>query len=254
MDLKSPMSEKSFNTYPNKRVSSGIKGLDEMLGGGFPSGHIIVVIGDSGTGKTTLALQFIFDGLLKGESAIYITIEEEKESIISNAANYGWDMEKYIQQNKLGFLKLDLSDISTAARQVQTQLPLLINSFGAKRMVIDSITLFDMVFEDYIEKRIRLVGLNSAVKKAGITAIYTAESSVENPNHSKNGVVEYTADGIIVLHQDYSARKIKLNMRVIKMRRTWHEREFRLYEITGHGIDVHEVSFVQEMDIIKGLE
>ncbi len=232
------MSEKSCSE--DKRVSTGLKGLDEMLSGGFPEGHIIVVIGDSGTGKTTFALQYILDGLAKGETGIYITIEEDKESIISNALHYGWDVENYTTQNKLAFLKLDLSDISTAARQVQTQLPILINTFGARRLVIDSITLFDMVFEDYIEKRIRLVGLNSAVRKAGITAIYTAEASEENPNHSKNGVVEYTADGIIILRQDEIDRKIRSSVRVVKMRRTWHEREYRPYEITEHGIVVHQ--------------
>lgn len=161
----------------NKRVSSGITGLDEMLGGGIPPGHIVVVIGDAGTGKTTLAIQYIHDGLCRGESCIYISIEEERESIISTAASYGYDLKKSIEDRKLEILKLDLSDIKTTARRMKIDLPELIKSFGANRLVIDSITLFSMMFDDPIERRIRLVDLNKTIKKAGITALYTSEIS-----------------------------------------------------------------------------
>ncbi len=233
------MSEKLYKNILNGRVSSGVKGLDEMLSGGFPSGHITVVVGDSGTGKTTLALQYILDGLHKGESGLYISIEEEKESLISTAATYGWNLEKYIEENKLKFLKLDLSDIKMTVRRVINDLPVLIKSFGAKRLVIDSITLFSMMFNDSIERRIRLAGLNKAIKKAGITALYTSEINLDNPIHSKDGIVEYASDGVLFLQQNHNSHSIKLNMRVIKMRRTQHDRLYRPYEITGNGVVVY---------------
>ncbi|GFO97942.1 hypothetical protein ig2599ANME_2153 [groundwater metagenome] len=157
-DLKYQMLERSSKMIRNERVSSGIDGLDEMLGGGFPSGHVVVVIGDSGTGKTTLVLQYIMEGLLNNEPGLYITIEEEKESLIATARAYGWDLEKYIKENKLALLKLDLSDIKTTARRIKSELPEIIKTFGTKRVVIDSITLFSMMFDDVTERRIRLVG------------------------------------------------------------------------------------------------
>jgi len=233
------MSERSFNKNSIERISSGVHGLDEMLGGGFPRGHIIVAIGGSGTGKTTLALHYILDGLLKGESGIYISIEEEKESLISAASAYGWNIEKYIKDNKLAILKLDLSDIKTTARRIKNELPELIRSFGAKRLVIDSITLFSMMFDDTIERRIRIFGLNSAIKKAGITALYTAEVNVDNPNYSKDGMIEYSADGVVFLQQNESEKNIKMIMRVIKMRKIQHDRLYRLYEITDKGLLVY---------------
>lgn len=238
-DLKFQMSERSYNNGPKDRVSSGVRGLDEMLGGGFPAGHIIVAMGGSGTGKTTLALHYIIDGLLKGESGIYITIEEEKESIISAASAYGWDLEKYIKDNKLAILKLDLSDIKTTARRVKSELPEIIRFFGAKRLVIDSITLYSIMFDDIIERRIRLFGLNKAIKKAGITALYTAEVNSQSQLNSKDGMVEYSADGVIFLQQNESEKNIKLVMRVIKMRKIQHDRLYRPYEITGKGILVY---------------
>ena len=238
-DLKCLMSEKLSEIIKSNRISSGIKGLDEMIGGGFPEGHIVVVIGDSGVGKTTFALQFLMDGLLKKEPAIYISIEEEKESLICSARIYGWDLEKYIKENKLAILNLDLSDIKTTARKIKTELPEFIESFGAKRMVIDSITLFSIMFDDVIERRIRLAGLIKAIRKAGITALFTAELNAESPLHSKDGIVEYSSDGVLIFAQNESERNIKLMMRVVKMRRIQHDRSYRPYDITNKGIVVY---------------
>jgi len=233
------MSEKLSNTIISNRISSGINGLDNMIGGGFPEGHIVVVIGDSGVGKTTFAMQFIMDGLVKKEPAIYISIEEEKESLIASAMVYGWDMEKYIKENKLAILNLDLSDIKTTARKIKTELPEFIESFGAKRMVIDSITLFSMMFDDVIERRIRLAGLIKAIRKVGITSLFTAELNTDSTRHSKDGIVEYTSDGVLIFAHNEVEKNIKLMMRVVKMRRVQHDRSYRPYEITNKGIVVY---------------
>src|SRR5574341_764024 len=222
MDSKCQISGKSYKMSLNGCISSGITGLDDMLGGGIPPGHIVVVIGDTGTGKTTLALQYISEGLRKGESAIYISIEEEKESILSTAFSYGWDLNKYIEEGKLKLLKLDLSDIKNTVRQVKHDFPEIIKSSDATRLVIDSMTLFSMTFDNPIERRVRLVDLNKTIKKAGITALYTSETDTENPFHSKDGIIEYSADGILFLQQSDIAKNIKLMVRVVKMRRTQH--------------------------------
>ncbi len=247
-DLKYQMLERSSKLIQNHRVSSGIEGLDEMLGGGFPAGHVVVVIGDSGTGKTTMVLQYIMEGLIKNEPGLYITIEEDKESIIATAKAYGWDIEKYINENKLALLKLDLSDIKTTARRIKSELPGIIKTYGTKRLVIDSITLFSMIFDDVTERRIRLLGLIKAIKKAGITALFTAEVNADNTLHSKDGIVEYSSDGVLLLQQNEFDKDIRSMMRVIKMRRIRHDRLYRPYEITDNGLLVfpNEMIF-QEM-------
>jgi KaiC domain protein len=247
-DLKYQMLERSSKMI--QRISSGIDGIDEMLGGGFPAGHVVVVIGDSGTGKTTLVLQYIMEGLKNNEPGLYITIEEEKESIIATARAYGWDIEKYIKENKLALLKLDLSDIKTAARQIKTELPEIIKTFGTKRLVIDSITLFSMMFDTVSERRIRLVDMIKAIKKAGITALFTAEVNADNTLHSKDGIVEYSSDGVLLLQQNELDRNIRLMIRVIKMRRIQHDRLYRPYEITDKGLVVFPNEMVfQEMGL-----
>ncbi|MFQ6059917.1 MAG: RAD55 family ATPase [Thermoplasmata archaeon] len=76
-------------------VKTGVEGLDELLGGGIPSGHVVAVLGGFGTGKTTLALQYIKRGLENGERCIFITLEESDDSIRENAKSFGWDLKEY---------------------------------------------------------------------------------------------------------------------------------------------------------------
>jgi KaiC domain protein len=246
LDSKYQILEKSYKMKSKGRVSTGIDGLDEMLEGGIPAGHIVVVIGDAGSGKTTLSLQYIYEGLCKGESCIYISIEEELESILSTAVSYGWDMRKYIETQKLEILKLDLTDIKTAARRIKVDLPELIKSLGATRLVIDSITLFGMMFDDPMERRIRLVDLNKTIKKMGITTLYTSETDIKNPFHSKDGIVEYSSDGILFLQQGETSNNIKMTLRILKMRRIMHDRMSRPYEISGTGIKVYPMEMVYD--------
>src|SRR3989440_11087074 len=92
---------------PSGFVLTGIDGLDEMLGRGVPTGHIITVLGSFGTGKTTFALQFLMQGLINGEKAIFISLEEDPESVIANAASFGWNLPTYIKGKKLHIVKLE---------------------------------------------------------------------------------------------------------------------------------------------------
>src|SRR5437016_12381616 len=93
-------------------VLTGIDGLDEMLGRGVPAGHIITVLGSFGTGKTTFALQFLMQGLINGEKAVFISLEEDVDSVIANAASFGWDLKRYLKEKKLHIVKLEPVDRS----------------------------------------------------------------------------------------------------------------------------------------------
>jgi KaiC/GvpD/RAD55 family RecA-like ATPase len=89
------------------RVKMGIAGLDEMLGGGVTPGHTVVVMGSFGTGKTTFGLSFARQGLSEGESAIFISLEEDEDSILANARSFGWDLKPYIDSKKLHLIRLE---------------------------------------------------------------------------------------------------------------------------------------------------
>jgi KaiC/GvpD/RAD55 family RecA-like ATPase len=88
-----------------KRVDVGVSGMEKLLSGGLPEGSPTLVSGSPGTGKTIFCLQFLQSGLLKGESGIYITFEETKESILTAAENFGWDFEGAIKNKKLEIIE-----------------------------------------------------------------------------------------------------------------------------------------------------
>src|SRR5438093_1621994 len=122
-------------------VLTGIDGLDEMLGRGVPAGHIITVLGSFGTGKTTFALQFLMQGLINGEKAVYISLEEDVDSVVANAESFGWDLKRYLKEKKLHIVKLEPVDAKTTVTRIRSELPDFIKRSGASRVAIDSISL-----------------------------------------------------------------------------------------------------------------
>lgn len=223
------------------RVKTGVQGLDEMLQGGLPENHIVVVMGSFGTGKTTLALQFIVEGLRNAEPCIFISLEEDKDSIMKNAASFGWDLTPAVEKKKLGVYKLEPVDAKTTVTRIKSDLPHFVKSFGAKRVVIDSVSLLNMMFADENDRRSNLFNLCGLLRSTGATAMLTAEVKDENPRSSRDGLAEYTADGVLLLQADESTEggEVQLTIRILKMRRTTHSRRVKPYSITDKGIVVH---------------
>jgi KaiC domain protein len=223
------------------RVKTGIAGLDEMLEGGLPKSHTVVVMGSFGTGKTTFGLQFLYEGLKQGDKGIYITLEEDERSIIDDAKSFGWDLKPAVDAKKLAIVKLEPTDAKTTISRVKSDLPDFVKSFGATRIVIDSISLLNMLFEAEHDKRSNLFNLAQMIKKTGATCLMTAEVKDDNPMASRDGLIEYTADGVISLRYDEPKDKseIQLTLRIVKMRRINHSRRVKPYSITNKGIEVH---------------
>jgi len=224
-----------------ERVRTGIDGLDEMLEGGLPRSQAVAVMGSFGTGKTTFALQFIQQGLKQGEKGIYISLEEDQESILGAARSFGWELAPYIEQKKLAIVKLEPNDAKTTITRIRSELPDFIKSFGASRIVLDSVSLLNLLFEADHEKRSNLFNLIQMIKRTGATCLMTAEVNDSNPNASRDGLVEYAVDGVIALRYEENKERaeVQLTVRVMKMRRIAHSRRVKPYAITGRGIEVH---------------
>src|SRR3954466_13950779 len=77
----------------DERANTGIEGLDDILNGGLPDGHLYLLEGDPGTGKTTIALQFLLEGVKQGEKALYVTLSESKHELLGVAESHGWSLE-----------------------------------------------------------------------------------------------------------------------------------------------------------------
>ena len=225
----------------DEKITTGVAGLDEMLTGGVPAGQIIALMGSCGTGKTTLSLQFIWSGLQLGEKGIFISLEEDEEAIINNAATYGWDIRPYLENKTLTLVKLEPSDAKSTISRINGELPSFIRNNDVKRVVFDSVSLLSMLFDNDSDRRAGLFDLCKHIKESGATAFFTAEVSSENPDISRDGLVEYVADGVILLRYNETSdgSDIQLSVRVVKMRRSSHSRRIKPYSITNKGIEVH---------------
>ena len=232
--------ERAAEASGNGLVMTGIDGLDVMLGGGVPRGHTVVVLGSFGTGKTTFGIQFLVQGLINGEKGIFISLEEDVDSIVASAAGFGWDLATPLKEKRLAIVKLEPADAKTTLTKVRSELPKFIRDFGADRVVVDSVSLLNMMFPDDVERRARLFALSHQIKSTGATALFTAETKDDNPRASRDGLVEYISDGVVVLQtREKESGDVQLAMQVMKMRRLKHTRSIKPYTIDDDGINVH---------------
>lgn len=224
-----------------ERLSAGVTGIDRMLNGGFPRGYLILLIGEYGTGKTIFSLQYLWKGLELGEQGIYITLDQDEEEIIATAGDFGWELEPYINEGMLAVIRLNPADIKVSIERVESELPDLIRRFRTKRLVFDSITLFETLFSDEAERRERIYTLAGLFKGSGLTTVMTSEGLGGMSLQSRYGFAEYLADGVISLRyiRQCEIREVSLALEIVKMRRTAHSRKIMPYSITDKGIVVH---------------
>jgi KaiC/GvpD/RAD55 family RecA-like ATPase len=153
-----------------ERVKIGIEGLDLMMGGGLIPGSITAIIGTYGTGKTTFALQFMWEGVSHGEHVIYISLEEREERIYEYMAEKGWDYEPYIN-TLITVLKLDPSEFNLAINRIKNELPELVRKLRATRVIIDPISLFEDLFDDSALRRQEMFRLEDRGGRAMVLAM-----------------------------------------------------------------------------------
>jgi KaiC domain protein len=223
-----------------QRVNVGVLGLDEMLDGGLLEGSISVIIGTYGTGKTTFSLEFVWDGLKRGERVIYISLEEGADRLIMYMKQKGWDVEPFLNKS-LYIIKLDPTDFSLANNSIKNELPKLISEIHANRVVIDPISLFEDLFETDAEKRREMFRFIEGLRDKECTVMMTSETDRNNVFSSRHGLIEYLADAVIVLRyvrvRDFT--DVHLALEVVKMRMSSHSREIKPYKIEQTQISVY---------------
>ncbi|WP_227133652.1 KaiC domain-containing protein [Halorubellus salinus] len=223
------------------RIDLGIDGLDEMIQGGVPERSLMVTIGSAGTGKTTFALQFLHEALEQGDRGIYITLEESRERVINSASEKGLEFDKYADNGQLAVVDLDPVEMANSLRSIRSELPRLIESFDATRLVLDSVSLLEMMYDDRAKRRNEIYDFTNSLKNAGVTTMLTSEASDEHAYTSRHGIVEYLTDAVFVLQyvRPDDFRETRLAIEIQKIRDANHSRETKPYEITNEGISVY---------------
>jgi len=222
------------------RLDLGIEGLDQMIQGGIPRRHLIVAIGGAGTGKTTFGLQFLHHGLQQGEKGVFITLEQSHEAIIATGNEWGWDFAEYEDKDMLAIVDLDPVEMANSLDNIQAELPTLIQDFGADRLVLDSVSLLEMMYDNVAKRRTEIFDFTRALKKAGVTTFLTSEASETNPYSSRHGIIEYLTDAVFVLRYIRGdMQETRLAVEIQKIRNANHSRETKPYDLTDEGISVY---------------
>ncbi|MFC5133913.1 MULTISPECIES: KaiC domain-containing protein [Haloferacaceae] len=224
-----------------ERTDVGIEGLDAMILGGVPSRSLLTVIGGAGTGKTTFSLQFLNEALESDERGVYITLEQSRESILSTAEEKGWPFRQYAEEGTLAVVSLDPIEMANSLASIRNDLTRLIADFGADRLVLDSVSLLEMMYDHPAKRRSEVFGFTRLLKEAGVTTLLTSEASDGTPYASRYGLVEYLTDGVFVLQyvRGSDFRETRLAVEIQKIRDANHSRETKPYEITNEGISVY---------------
>jgi circadian clock protein KaiC len=225
----------------NRRLSTGIAGLDEMMGGGVPAGDSLVLAGPTGTGKTTFAMKFVAAGLRAGETAVIAIFEEHPDVYLERARSLETNLRDAVRDDRLRIIYLRPLDLSVD--ETLEEIRKSVAAIGATRVVIDSISGLEMALapsfrEDFRESLYRLIG---ALTGLGVTMFSTVEVSEGNEGLRLTGYqVSFLTDDILSQRYVEIEGELRKALVVVKMRGSNHSREFRLYETTAAGVQLRE--------------
>ncbi|PTR17653.1 circadian clock protein KaiC [Nitrosospira sp. Nsp2] len=216
---------------PAERLSMGIPGLDEMLGGGLPAGYSLLVVGPSGSGKTIFATEFLAEGARMGERGIIAAFEKSPSQLLSTklASLFATG-----QVESLAIRSLDYSIDEILHDMVD-----MIDRVGAKRLVIDSLSGFELALapefsEDFRGSLYRMIGKLTGM---GVTILMTSEleDRFTDLRFSPFGSA-FLADAIIVQRYTEIMGQLKRVLSVVKVRGSEHSKDIRLFDVTEEGI------------------
>ncbi|MEK6958583.1 MAG: ATPase domain-containing protein [archaeon] len=249
------------------RTKTGIQGLDAALNGGIPTGNAVLISGGAGTGKSTFCLQFAVNGAtLFGEKTLYISTEQTREELYRQAYGFNWRVDDLEARNLLKIVFFDV----TNGNSFMEKLDAIIMDFKPRRIIIDSLTTltdsllvsgmtedkgFSMVQiaetvnpmprTDQIMTKHILYTLFKAIKKYKVTSVFTSELPEDEHSLSADGVSEFVADGVLMLHFLGMGGVDSRSMRVRKMRYTDHFKDIMQYEMNQNGFVVYADSDIK---------
>jgi len=236
------------------RVSTGVKGLDEMLGGGFPKGRAVLLCGGPGSGKTIFSLQFLAAAAERGECGVYVTLEEPINFIRENVDAFGWDLREKEKSNRLrllDFYTVPFGVGTSGLRERQGREPILsiistvvraTKEINAEYVVMDPLTSIAVHEQSAGMKRYRIADLFSELRRIGCTSIFTSEiTSFVGEFYME----EFLADGVIRLDKTIRNFNLIKTIRIEKMRGVKYDEQPRRYVIDERGFKVYHTEPVR---------
>ena len=210
------------------RLASGIKGLDEIIGGGIPENFVMLVTGEIGTGKTIFGLQFLCTAK---EPGVFVSFEEDIDRLRETAKIFGWDTERMEREKKLRIIKIEPYRFEDVLDVMENSM----REIKARRVVIDSISTLGIHILEISELRNTMVQIGDIIRKNKFTALLISEMPHQGAL-SRFGVEEFVADGVVVLQKAPVGNEYLSMLSVYKMRSSDHSKKIHTYNITNEGI------------------
>jgi circadian clock protein KaiC len=229
----------------SERIQTGIAGLDDILNGGLPQGHLYLVEGNPGTGKTTLALQFLLEGVRRGESVIYVTLSESRRELEQVVRSHGWsadslqifemappedDLNPDAQYTVFHPSEVELADtITSILQQVDATKP--------QRVVFDSLSELRMLARDPLRYRRQILALKRHFAGRNCTVLLLDDRTAEGSHDLQ---LQSIAHGVVMmqsLERDFGVKRRRMEIR--KLRGSSYREGFHDYTIETGGISIY---------------
>jgi circadian clock protein KaiC len=226
------------------RIKTGVSGLDDILNGGLPKGHLYLVQGDPGTGKTTLALQFLLEGIRRGERVIYVTLSESRRELEEVARSHGWsteslqiyemapaedDLSPEAQYTVFHPSEVELADTVTAILEQ-------VDAIQPQRVVFDSLSELRMLARDPLKYRRQILALKRHFSGKNCTVLLLDDRTAEGSHDLQ---LQSIAHGVVMmqsLERDFGIKRRRVEVR--KLRGSAYREGYHDYTIETGGISV----------------
>ncbi len=221
-----------------EKVKTGIQGFDELIGGGIEQGSVVLIRGGSGTGKTIFCLQYIYAGCSKfNEPSVFLSFTESKQVMYSHGTRFGWNFEELERKKKFVFIRYAPHEIVKVMEEGGGTIRDTIESVGAKRLVIDSLSAYALLFESEYKADQSILNLFEMLRNWKCTTFVTSEKPVD-PNLLDSERLGFLTDGIINLY--YLRKNLGRNraLEVLKMRNSGHSDKLFNFTIGKNGVSI----------------
>lgn len=231
------------------KVPTGIRGFDEITGGGLPWGRTSLVVGGPGCGKTLFGAEFLVRGATQfNEPGVFVSFEETEKDLVKNVKSLGFNLGELMRQGKLliDYVFIERREIlETGEYDLEglfVRLASSIDAIGAKRIVLDTLEALFAGFSNEALLRAEIRRLFRWLKDRGITAVVTAEKGKDTL--TRHGLEEYISDCVIFLDHRVAGQISTRRFRIVKYRGSLHGTNEYPFLIDESGLSILPITSV----------